>query len=217
MSIDIGISMTINVDWYGVTEGRPHSVGSIYVTFNNLDREVQYLQHNVHLSQNTPRPKEPSNEQMIHLIKPLYEEAKQLYAGILLAIAGRTEPAEVYGGFKMQICNLPGLRKLKAAAVHNHKHCPCFFCKIVREDINTPAGYDVENFTLHKNWQQITNAFAWCDAMTEKECKQLFEENGQQWAKFFELPGWMPSGCAIDYMHNFYLGLTKEMYMAFLV
>ncbi|KAI0631156.1 hypothetical protein C8Q77DRAFT_1062169 [Trametes polyzona] len=217
MSVDIGISMTINVDWYGVTEGRPHSVGGIYVTFNNLDRTVRYLQHNVHLSQNTPGPKEPSNEQMIHLIEPLYEEAKELYNGVLLAVAGRAQPAEVYGGVEMRICDLPGSRKLKAAAAHNHKNCPCFFCKVTHEDINSPAGYDVENFELRDDWEQVANAFAWRDAKTEKERKRLFEENGQRWAKFFELPGWLPSGCAIDFMHNFYLGIAKEMYMAFLV
>ncbi len=60
------------------------------------------------------------------------------------------------------------------------------------------------DFELRDGWKQIKNAFLWRDAKTEKERKRLFEEHGQRWAKFFELPGWMPSGCAIDYMHNFY-------------
>ncbi|KAH9849533.1 hypothetical protein C2E23DRAFT_870645 [Lenzites betulinus] len=168
MSVDIRISMTINVDWYGVTEGHPHS--------------------------NTPGPKEPSNEQIIHVIEPLYKEAKELYSGILLAVARRKEPTEVYGGVKMRICDLPGLRNLKAAAAYKHKACLCFFCKITHEEINTPAGYDVENFELHENWKQIANAFAWCDAKTKKECKWLFEEH----------------------LVNI-VGIAEEMYMVFLV
>ncbi|KAI0370386.1 hypothetical protein BV20DRAFT_1035887 [Pilatotrama ljubarskyi] len=225
MSVDIGLSMTINVDWYGVTEGRPHSVGGIYVTFNNLHRSVRYLQHNVHLSSNTPGPKEPTSEQLTHLIEPLYDEAKVLYDGALtscssgarMAIDGRRDPGEVFGGIKMRVCDLPGSRKLEAFAAHNHKENPCFFCKLRYEDINDPSGYDIENFELRDDWEQVKHAFASRDATTARARKQIFEEHGQRWAKFFELPGWTPSGCAIDFMHNFYLGIAKEMYVALLV
>ncbi|KAJ2982401.1 hypothetical protein NUW54_g10758 [Trametes sanguinea] len=218
MSVDVGVSMSINIDWFGVTEGRPHSVGGIYVTFNNLHRSLRYLQHNVHLSQNTPGPKEPTTEQLINLMMPLYREAKELYGGVLMMIPARQAvPAEVYGGFEMRVCDLPGSRKLEAFAAHNHKVNPCYFCKITHDEINTQAAYDVDNFVLRDEWEQIQHAFAYRDASTAKARKAIFEEHGQRWSQLFELPGWMPSGCAIDFMHNFYLGIAKEMYMAFLV
>ncbi|CDO69927.1 hypothetical protein BN946_scf184836.g1 [Trametes cinnabarina] len=126
-------------------------------------------------------------------------------------------PAEVYGGFEMRVCDLPGSRKLEAFAAHNHKANPCYFCKITHDEINTQAAYDVDNFVLRDEWEQICHAFAYRDATTAKARKAIFEEHGQRWSQLFELPGWMPSGCAIDFMHNFYLGIAKEMYMAFLV
>ncbi|KAI0826846.1 hypothetical protein BC628DRAFT_1410053 [Trametes gibbosa] len=217
MSVDVGISMTINMDGFGMTEGRPHSVCGVYITFNNLHRTVRYLQHNVHLSQNIPGPKEPTTAQLVHLLEPLFVEAKLLYNGVLMAIHNRPRPREIYGAIEMRVCDLPGSRKLEAFAAHNHKKNPCYFCKISHSDINAPEGYDINNFVLRDEWEQVRHAFAYRDTSSARSQKTLFEENGQRWAKLFELPGWMPSGCAIDFMHNYYLGIGKEMYSAFLV
>ncbi|KAG1797620.1 uncharacterized protein BJ212DRAFT_1488905 [Suillus subaureus] len=59
---DVGLSMTLNIDWFRITEGRPHSLGVVYISFNNLHRSVRYLMHNVHLALVIPGPKEPSLE-----------------------------------------------------------------------------------------------------------------------------------------------------------
>ncbi|TFK82047.1 hypothetical protein K466DRAFT_443405, partial [Polyporus arcularius HHB13444] len=234
MSVDIGCSMTINVDWFGIIKGRHHSTGGMYITFNNLDRSVRYLQHNVHLAMNIPGPKEPSLEQLNHLIEPLYEEMNELYGGVRLPVHGREEPAALFGAIEMRSCDLPGSRKFEAFAAHGHKHNPCFFCCIEYDEINDAAGYDVENFVLRDEWVQIKAAFASCDARTAKAKKEIFTEFGQRWSKFFELAGWKMSGCAIDYMHNFYrecqvlcrrhnldasfvVGITKDMFMGMLV
>ncbi|KAI0748334.1 hypothetical protein C8Q80DRAFT_1103489 [Daedaleopsis nitida] len=236
MSVDIGVSLTINVDWFGTKKGRPHSTGGLYITFNTLDRPVRYLQHNVHLVMNIPGPKEPSLEQMNHMIEPLYNELKTLYGGILLGVHGRDTAAELFGAVEMRVCDLPGSRKLEGFAGHNHKKNPCFFCHIEHSDINDPVGYDTDAFVLRDDWVQIMAAYNSRDATSKKAKEDIFKAHGQRWSKLFELPGWKPSGCAIDYMHNVYrerhifsgiillpslsifaVGIAKDMFSTLLV
>ncbi|TBU28855.1 hypothetical protein BD311DRAFT_838001 [Dichomitus squalens] len=81
-SVRYGQSFTINIDWFGVTEGRPHSVGAVYLTFNNLHRSVRYLQRNVHLLLVIPGPHEPSLEQLNHMLEPGVQELKIIYSGL---------------------------------------------------------------------------------------------------------------------------------------
>lgn len=81
VSCTFGFSFTINMDWFGITENRPHSAGGVYVSLNNLDRRVRFLQHNVHLTTVIPGPKEPSLEQLNFVLEPLMGELQQLYGG----------------------------------------------------------------------------------------------------------------------------------------
>lgn len=41
------LHMTVNLDWFGCLNNRPHSTGPIYVSFNDLPREERFLQTNV--------------------------------------------------------------------------------------------------------------------------------------------------------------------------
>ncbi|TBU31209.1 hypothetical protein BD311DRAFT_657062, partial [Dichomitus squalens] len=59
-----------------------HSVGAVYITFNNLHRSVRYLQRNVHLLMVIPGPHEPSLEQLNHMLEPAVQELKIIYSGV---------------------------------------------------------------------------------------------------------------------------------------
>ncbi|KAF9002713.1 hypothetical protein BDQ17DRAFT_1482213 [Cyathus striatus] len=79
---DVGLNMTFNLDWFGITDNRPHSTGALYGCFNNLHRSVRYLPRNIYLAMTIPGPKEPSLDQMNYLLTPLVEDLKCLYTGI---------------------------------------------------------------------------------------------------------------------------------------
>ncbi|KAG1849038.1 hypothetical protein F4604DRAFT_1935130 [Suillus subluteus] len=78
-SCEVGLSMTINIDWFGITDNRPHSARAIYISFNNLHHAVRYLTQNVHLAMVIPGPKEPSLEQLNHCLEPLCTELHTIY------------------------------------------------------------------------------------------------------------------------------------------
>ncbi|KAG1813651.1 uncharacterized protein BJ212DRAFT_1482550 [Suillus subaureus] len=82
---DVGLSMTLNIDWFGITEGRPHSLGAVYISFNNLHQSVRYLMHNVHLALVIPGPKEPSLKNLNYCLEPLMDDIHCLYKGTFIS------------------------------------------------------------------------------------------------------------------------------------
>ncbi len=71
---------------FGVISGRPHSCGAVYIVFNDLDRSVRFLQRNVLLLMNIAGPKEPSLEEMNHLLEPFVKEVNTLQRGKLIPL-----------------------------------------------------------------------------------------------------------------------------------
>ncbi|KAG1818780.1 hypothetical protein EV424DRAFT_1347585 [Suillus variegatus] len=53
---DVGLSMTLNIDWFGITEGRPHSSGAVYISFNNLHQSRLREVHAAVLCENSDIP-----------------------------------------------------------------------------------------------------------------------------------------------------------------
>lgn len=77
------INLTMLFDRFGVISGRPHSCGAVYLVYLDLDRSVRYLQRNVLLVMNIAGPKEPSLEEMNHLLEPFVKEVNILRCGKL--------------------------------------------------------------------------------------------------------------------------------------
>ncbi|KAG2033930.1 hypothetical protein BDR03DRAFT_1013931 [Suillus americanus] len=80
-SCEVGVSMTINIDWFGITDNRPHSAGAVYISFDNLHRAVRYLTLDVHLAMVIHGPKEPSLEQFNYCFELLCTELHTIYKG----------------------------------------------------------------------------------------------------------------------------------------
>ncbi|KAK0433882.1 hypothetical protein EV421DRAFT_1370191 [Armillaria borealis] len=55
-----GLHLNGNLDWFGALENRPHSSGPIYVTIQDLQLGVRYLQVNTICVMVTPGPSEPT-------------------------------------------------------------------------------------------------------------------------------------------------------------
>lgn len=96
-SCEIGLGMTINLDWrdiafnlivlmltisstrLGITDRRPHSAGGVYVSFNRLHRRVRLLGHNIHLVMVLSG--EPSLEDLNNVFAAFKIEMELLYIG----------------------------------------------------------------------------------------------------------------------------------------
>ncbi|KAL7282470.1 hypothetical protein ACG7TL_003941 [Trametes sanguinea] len=164
---DVGMSMTMSIDWFGIISGRHHSAGGVYVIFNNLRRAVRFLTHNVHQVTLISGPKEPSLEQLNNALLPLKWDLEQLYKGIIMLMYKREIPPRVYGGIELQVSDIEALRKVIGAAGHAHKTHPCneclkHFLGLVKHGFDTVivSGYllDAASWRL---FQELINSVQW--------------------------------------------------------
>ena len=68
-------------------DNRIHSTGALYVTINNLPRELRFLRENIFLLCVLPGPTEPSKEQMNSVLDLLQKEVSKLQNGTCLLVA----------------------------------------------------------------------------------------------------------------------------------
>ncbi|KIJ59512.1 hypothetical protein HYDPIDRAFT_100577 [Hydnomerulius pinastri MD-312] len=213
VSCEVGLSMTLNIDWFGITDNRPHSSGAVYVSFNNLHRSVRYLTHNVHLALVIPGPKEPSLENLNHCIEPLKNDIHRIYKGIFMRMYGFRLPREVQGAVLCENSDIPATRKLTGTAGHSHKTHPCNFCFILLADIDTPTAYDITNFQMRDDWEQLQHAERSRLAATKVARKDILDTHGVRYSILNELPGWLPRRRSpIDFMHNFYALVKRFLF-----
>ncbi|KIJ07324.1 hypothetical protein PAXINDRAFT_182502 [Paxillus involutus ATCC 200175] len=197
ISCDIlGLQITINLDWFGITDNRPHSTGGVYASFNNLHRGVRFLQHNVILVTTIPGPKEPSLEQLNHSIEPFVVDFKRVYSGVLMDICSRPTPRRVRNALAMTTSDVPASRKLNAKAGHSHKVHTCDQCFVTLEEVNLPSGYDIQNFRLREDFSQLGHAYQSKHATTVAARKKIVNEFGVRWSVLNEIPGYCPVLCS---------------------
>ncbi|KAG1751405.1 uncharacterized protein EDB91DRAFT_1234802 [Suillus paluster] len=191
LDCDVGLSMTLNVDWFGITENRPHSAGGVYISFNNLHQSARFLQQNIHLATVIPGPKEPSLEQLNHPLEPLIADLKMIYAGVVMEYFNRDLPPklpEVHGALEILANDIPGCRKTAGFAGHSHKIHPCNIY-----------------FELHNDFTQLRNANSSKMARSQAARTRILDAMGVRYSCLDELPGWTPvQRSVVDFMHNFY-------------
>lgn len=79
LSLGFGLFAGLNLDWFKITE--KYSVEGIYLSILNLPRSVRNLPWNMILACTIPGPGEPSLEGLNHVVQPVVNAFKQLYAG----------------------------------------------------------------------------------------------------------------------------------------
>ncbi|TFK48361.1 hypothetical protein OE88DRAFT_1684365 [Heliocybe sulcata] len=225
---DVGLNMAINMDWFGITENRPHSAGGVYIVFNNLSRSIRFLECNVHLVTTIPGPKEPSLEQLNHTMEPLKDEIKLLYAGkcdtyphvnlcLVMDMYGHRIPPQVHCTCGMKCSDIPASRKGTGAAGHSHKTHPCNVCHVSLDEINLPSGYDIDNFMLRNDFVQLRHAERSRTAKTKKERTAILDEHGSRYSCLNDIPGWRPiQNAPLDPMHNIY-GIVAHFHASVIV
>ena len=106
----------INVDWFNPFK---HTEGAIYISVLNLPRKLRYLQDNIVLVGVMPGPKELMNS----YLKPLVEELKLLWSGVILKDHNK-QSIIVRGAFICCCCDIPAGRKVVGhTALHGCSKC----------------------------------------------------------------------------------------------
>ena len=225
---DYCFGFILNVDWFQPYERRPNfSVGALYLACLNLPKEKRYKKENVIVLGILPAfNKEPAS--LNTFLKPIVDELKVLWKGIRINTESELGEIKIKAALICCSSDLPANRKLcgflsHAAIMGCHKCSKEFEYKdsgkfnkhgvaIKRPDY---SGFDKNS----KNWpardlkkhKRIAKHIS--STIINSEKKKLEKKFGVRWVPLLELDYFDPiSFCAIDPMHNIFLGTAKRMF-----
>lgn len=201
------------IDWFNPfgnkAAGKSHSIGAIYMVCLNLPPEMRYLTENIFLVGIIPGPREPSQEEINHLLRPLIDELLVFWErGVHVSkTAKRPYGYNVLAAVIPLICDLPAARKTAGFSGHSSMNV-CSFCDIRKDELN---DLDREGWRRKNYEEHVVIARGWRDAPDQHTRELIFEEFGIRWSEMLRLPYWDPTRyTVVDAMHNLYLGELKH-------
>ena len=208
------LALQLNLDWFQLFPLRNNvSIGAIYIAILNLPQEKRYKIENVILLGIIPNlTKEPSN--LKYFLQPLVEELKTFYRpGIHLPSLDRV----IRCALICITCDLPATRKVCGYLGHLAK-LGCSRCLLDFGGGQTKAvGRGWSTTLWGKRMQpQPREDVAKLRAVGLEKRAAMEKELGVRYSPFLDLKYYDPTAfCAIDAMHNLYLG-TAKMFMKML-
>ncbi|KAG1849039.1 hypothetical protein F4604DRAFT_1935131 [Suillus subluteus] len=101
-----------------------------------------------------------------------------------MRIYGFCLPRQVHGCVLCENSDIPATRKLTGVAGHSHKKYPCNYCVILLTDLDTDTAYDIENFRLRNDEEQLRHTNDSNVARTEVARKAILDEHGKYFTEF---------------------------------
>ena len=155
--------LTLNVDWFEPFERGVYSVGAIYLTIQNLPRDIRYKAENILLVGVIPGPREPKKTINSYLM-PLIIELKEAWETGFYVRKPDNSSVCIKLAVSCVTCDIPATRKVCGFLSHNAS----FGCNKCLKRFNVRFGEptDFSEFN-HENWIQHTH---------EQHCRDVIEE-----------------------------------------
>lgn len=211
--------LTMNVDWFEPFERGVYSVGAVYLTIQNLPRDLRYKPENIIMVGVIPGPSEPSLTINSYLT-PLVLELKEAWEHGFHVVTDTSVPICIKLALTCVTCDIPASRKVCGFLGHNAV-LGCNKClKKFNVNFSQPtdySGFDRENWAI-RSCEQHRNDVKKIGREVTKTGKQAAESKfGVRYSVLLALPYFDPVRfVAIDAMHNLFLGTGKHSYVIWL-
>ena len=201
------------VDWFNPHSGKHHSMhstGAIYLICLNLPAHLRHKREYTFQFANIPGPKEPSMEQVNHVLRPIVNQLLELWrTGIWLRRTQSYRYGRICRGILINISgDIPGIQKIGGFASHSSSSF-CFLCQSPRSDLH---NLNLESWGKAWSYQEHQDIIlSWKNAETEDERLQIYRDYGFRYSELSRLPYFdIIRATALDSMHIMPLGLQKD-------
>lgn len=201
------------VDWFNPHSGKHHSlhsIGAINLVCLNLPAHLRRKrEYTLHLA-NIPGPKEPSMDQVNHVLRPIVNQLLELWrTGIWLSRTRSYCSGRICRGILINITgDILGIQKIGGFASHNSSSF-CFLCQSLRSNLH---NLDLESWGEAWSYQEHRDIIlSWKHAQTEDERHRIYIDYGFRYSELSRLPYFdIIRATALDSMHIMALGLQKD-------
>ena len=207
--------LTLNVDWFQPFEHGIYSVGAIYLTVQNLPRNERYKTENIILVGIIPGPKEP-HKTINSYLQPLVHELNHSWLHGMEVTTSHNSQICVKVALSCVTCDIPATRKVCGFLSH-HATKGCNKCSKefpVRDNRTYYYGFsNTEAWTARTREQHIADIEEISKEVTKTKIKEAESKYGCRYSILLDIPYFNPiEFCAIDSMHNLYLGTAKHVF-----
>ena len=211
----VRLAFAMHTNFFNPNGVSPHSnsasIGMVSLANLNLPEGIRYRAENLFLAGVIPGPKEPSEEQMNHFIRPLIEEFQVGWErGFHIS---QTATSPLYGrdvevALALSVNDLPAARKVSRTVGHQ-SHSLCTRCTLY--GFENLHNVDHSTWALHDVALLRRKASEWQDAETLAEQHAIYNMYCVRWSELWRLPYWDPPRMlVIDTMHCMLEGLVHH-------
>ena len=207
--------LTLNVDWFQPFERDVYSLGAIYLTIQNLPRNIRYKPENIILVGIMPGPKEASCN-INPYIEPLVLELREAWDKGFSVRSPQHVQINVRLVLSCIACDIPASRKvcgfLSHAATLGCNKCLKKFC-INFGQPGDYSGFDRENWPHRSGQLHRQHVQEVLKETTKTGISAAESKYGVRYSVLLTLPYFDPVRyTAIDSMHNIFLGTCKSVF-----
>lgn len=214
LSSPMSYLVTLNVDWFQPFLHTQYSVGAMYLTIQNLPRDIRCKEENVILVGVLPGPGEPKLA-MNSYLSPLVEELKQGWKGFSVMTSEGVQ-VNIRVALSCIACDIPASRKVCGFVGHNAS-LACNKClkkfPVQFGSSTNYSGYDRSTWTLRSCSMHRRHCEEILKETTKTGIRKMESKYGVRYSVLLTLPYFDPVRfSAIDTMHNLYLGTGKHAF-----
>ena len=207
--------LTLNVDWFQPYERSVYSIGAIYLTIQNLPRNIRYLPEYTILVGVMPGPKEASHSINSYL-GPLVLELQQAWNEGFTVMSPHNIPVKVRLALCCVCCDIPASRKVSGFLGHSAS-LGCNKCYKRFESSfgqNTDySGFDRECWELRTGVSHRQRVEEVKKETTKCGIAAAESRLGVRYSALLLLPYFdAVRFTVIDIMHNLFLGTAKTIF-----
>ena len=207
--------LTLNVDRFVPFERGVYSVGAIYLTIQNLPRNMRYRPENIIIVGIIPGPKEPKKTINSYL-SPLVMELNEAWKDGFDVLSPENISVRIKLALTCVTCDIPATRKVCGFLSHNAS----LGCNKCLKKFNVQfamatdySGYDIENWEFRTRQQHEIDVEKVKKEVTKTGIQSVESNHGVRYSVLLELPYFDPVRfTAIDIMHNLFLGTGKHCF-----
>ena len=217
LNLSRSFGLMLNVDWFQPFKHRnDYSVGVMHMVLMNLPRNIRFKKQNVILVGIIPAlAHEPKS--LNHFLEPAINELKALWIGVKVNTCNSPSTSvEVRAALLCCAADIPAARKLCGFLGHSANrgcsHCYKFFPGGFGERKDY-SGFDRDQWPRRTSQQHRQDAYRVRNCKSEIEAEKLASKLGTRYTALLELPYYEAiQMCAIDPMHNLFLGTAKRVF-----
>ena len=209
---ELRLAWSLCVDWFNPyhnkAAGKSASVGSIVMACLNLPPELRYKPENLFLVGLIPGPREPSREQINHILRPIISKLIVSWSqGTWFTRTPKYARGRlVRNAISESVNDLQASKKVNGCAAWPAKYF-CSFCMIQKSDMN---NIDWTSWELRNHRTHLDHSREWQNATSKTMRNRIFSDHGVRWSEMMRLPYWDPTRhVVVDGMHNLFLGLVQ--------